>query len=317
MNNLRSTPRGGSPYGGWGEGASLPHPDQVRLDALSFHSHPSQRGGGTFLRPPRRRGERRRSWSAGRLCACCVGVPLLALCVALGAGSIASGRAPQELAERWFGGTGIFSPGSSVPPSLTEPVPPLRGSQEAMMGVGSGPLDPGGGGHWSDGAVPLDLTSSVFEEGSHLPARYLSRSPPLSWPTPPDGTKSLILLAEDPEGSPTGSLAHWVVLNVPPTVPGLDEGIPPEEMYVIEDMMGRDVTFYQGVNDFERVGYRGPDVAVGAGEHVYRFHLYAVDGTIEYRGEPLTARDVERMLERNVPRVLGYGQIAATYVRYG
>jgi len=47
------------------------------------------------------------------------------------------------------------------------------------------------------------LSSDAFDEGQAIPARYtcegLDISPPLSWTSPPAGTRSLALLVRDPD----------------------------------------------------------------------------------------------------------------------
>ena len=47
------------------------------------------------------------------------------------------------------------------------------------------------------------MTSPVFQADGAIPARYTCDgddiSPPLSWGTPPDGTQSLALIADDPD----------------------------------------------------------------------------------------------------------------------
>ncbi|MGC9313116.1 MAG: YbhB/YbcL family Raf kinase inhibitor-like protein, partial [Sediminispirochaetaceae bacterium] len=60
----------------------------------------------------------------------------------------------------------------------------------------------------------MKLKSNVFDEGGMIPAKYTcdaeNVSPPLSWNSVPDGTKSLALICDDPD-APVGTWVHWVL----------------------------------------------------------------------------------------------------------
>ena len=108
-------------------------------------------------------------------------------------------------------------------------------------------------------------------------------SPPLEWSGAPEGTQSLALTAEDVD-HPTGSWAHWVLYNVPPTVTELAEGIPTSTAQLPDGTV-------QGSNDFKHVGYEGPcptrntidlyaifgDKPSSEPAHKYVFTIYALD----------------------------------------
>ena len=51
--------------------------------------------------------------------------------------------------------------------------------------------------------VSLTLTSPAFAAGTEIPTRYTCEgadlSPPLAWTAPPDGTRSLALVVDDPD----------------------------------------------------------------------------------------------------------------------
>jgi phosphatidylethanolamine-binding protein (PEBP) family uncharacterized protein len=53
----------------------------------------------------------------------------------------------------------------------------------------------------------IEITSAAFEDGDAIPARYTCEgadvSPPLRWESVPDGTRSLALIADDPD-APVG-----------------------------------------------------------------------------------------------------------------
>jgi phosphatidylethanolamine-binding protein (PEBP) family uncharacterized protein len=58
--------------------------------------------------------------------------------------------------------------------------------------------------------MTLRLSSPAFLDGTPIPAKYTCEgqdiSPPLAWSRVPDGTKSLVLIVDDPEApDPKGS----------------------------------------------------------------------------------------------------------------
>ena len=67
----------------------------------------------------------------------------------------------------------------------------------------------------------MELTSSAFNEGANIPAKYTCEgkdmSPPLKWSGAPSGTKTLALIADDPD-APIGTWTHWVVFDLPPNL---------------------------------------------------------------------------------------------------
>ena len=57
--------------------------------------------------------------------------------------------------------------------------------------------------------VKFSLTSQGFQEGENIPIKYTcdgdDKTPPLSWEAPPDNTKSMALILDDPD-APGGGL---------------------------------------------------------------------------------------------------------------
>src|SRR5689334_14524592 len=72
----------------------------------------------------------------------------------------------------------------------------------------------------------MQLTSSAFSEGQPIAEKNTcdgkNVSPPLQWSGVPPGTKSLALIADDPD-APGGVWVHWVFYDLPPTVKALPE----------------------------------------------------------------------------------------------
>jgi Raf kinase inhibitor-like YbhB/YbcL family protein len=157
-------------------------------------------------------------------------------------------------------------------------------------------------------------------------------SPPLDWSGVPEGTKSLALIAEEPEerlssanqatfnAAASGDAVHWVLYNIPPTAAGLPEGVPTTTDVLPDGTV-------QGVNDFGGVGYSGPCppssvVQYYAGQyHVpkgaptsdtprdYYFRLYALDAMLEL-APGATAAELTAATEGHV---LGYGETMGKY----
>ena len=82
----------------------------------------------------------------------------------------------------------------------------------------------------------MELTSSAFANGQPIPKKYTGAganvSPPLTWSDPPEGTRSLALICDDPDAPsaknprPEGPWVHWVIYNIPADVRSLPEGLP-------------------------------------------------------------------------------------------
>ena len=120
----------------------------------------------------------------------------------------------------------------------------------------------------------MRLSSSSFEDGKTIPARYTCDgediSPPLSLGGLPEGTRSAALICDDPD-APGKTWVHWVLYNLPAGTKALDEAIPTEETLADGSM--------QGKTDFGRVGYGGP--CPPGGTHRYFFKLYALDTVLD------------------------------------
>jgi hypothetical protein len=119
--------------------------------------------------------------------------------------------------------------------------------------------------------MPLTLTSSAFRPGQPIPTRYTcdgdDLAPPLAWSGVPPGTRSLVLIVDDPDTPdpkhPRQTWVHWLVYNLPVDGAGLPEGgaLPPGARI--------------GRNDWNRTGYGGPCPPIG--RHRYFHKLYALD----------------------------------------
>ncbi len=150
------------------------------------------------------------------------------------------------------------------------------------------------------------LTSAAFKDGAPIPGKYtcdgVDVSPPLTWSGAPAGTRSVALIADDPD-APGGTWVHWVLYNLPAEVFELPENIAKVESL---DLGGA----RQGRNDFRRPGYGGPCPPPGPA-HRYFFKLYALDTRLELKAGA-QKKDVEAALEGHA---LGSAQLMGTYAR--
>ena len=122
----------------------------------------------------------------------------------------------------------------------------------------------------------MTLTSPDFADGAALPAAQVfnamgctggNLSPALDWSGAPEGTKSFILTAYDPD-APTGSgWWHWTVANIPADVTGLAAGASATAL---------PTGAVEGRTDFGAPGFGGACPPEGAAPHRYIFRIYAM-----------------------------------------
>lgn len=152
--------------------------------------------------------------------------------------------------------------------------------------------------------VTIHVTSTAFKASGLIPARYTcdgeNMSPAVAWDTVPAATKSIALIADDPD-APMGTWVHWVVYNLPSTMRALKEGIPTVDTLINGG--------YQGINDFEQVGYGGP--CPPNGTHRYFFKVYALDTLLALSGK-VTKQQLEKAMKGHI---LGQGELVGRYSR--
>jgi Raf kinase inhibitor-like YbhB/YbcL family protein len=155
-----------------------------------------------------------------------------------------------------------------------------------------------------DTTMGLKITSSAFEAGGMIPAKYTcdaeNMSPPLSWGGAPEKTKSFALICDDPD-APAGTWVHWVVYNIPESSKELLENIQ-------NDKKLTDGTL-QGTNDFGKTGYGGP--CPPSGTHRYFFKLYALDAMLTIQGNATKSA----LLEAMKGHILAQGELIGKYSR--
>ncbi len=118
------------------------------------------------------------------------------------------------------------------------------------------------------------LTSPAFTHDADLPEEQLGEdegvSPPLEWDGVPEGTKELAVVCEDPDAE-TGVITHWIVYGIAPDARSLPAAIP-RDAYIESP-----IELVQGLNEYDEVGYSGPETDVERGPHRIFFRLFALD----------------------------------------
>jgi Raf kinase inhibitor-like YbhB/YbcL family protein len=144
--------------------------------------------------------------------------------------------------------------------------------------------------------MPVAITSHAFSHNGPIPIKYTCEaedvSPPLEWTGVPNGTRSLALIADDPDApdpaAPKRVYVHWVLHDVPPTASRLDEGASRSRL---------PGGAREGKNDGGTIGYMGPCPPIG--RHRYFFKLYALDTTLGDLGTA-TKADVEAAMREHI-----------------
>ncbi|PCJ39907.1 MAG: YbhB/YbcL family Raf kinase inhibitor-like protein [Moraxellaceae bacterium] len=154
--------------------------------------------------------------------------------------------------------------------------------------------------------MSFSLSSSALHNNAPIPRRYTAEgadvSPPLSWQDPPTGTRSYVLIVDDPDApdpaAPKMTWVHWLLYNIPPGAHALEEGITSSEL---------SPGTLKGTNDWKRTQYGGANPPIG--QHRYFHKLYALDTLLPDLQCP-TKDQLEHAMRGHV---LGEAQLVATY----
>jgi Raf kinase inhibitor-like YbhB/YbcL family protein len=155
-------------------------------------------------------------------------------------------------------------------------------------------------------AMTLVLNSTAFAPNASIPKVYTCEgkdlSPPLAWSGAPDGTKSFVLIVDDPDApdpkAPKLTWVHWVIYNIPATAMSLAED---------EKKQGVPKGTLPGLNDWKKTGYGGPCPPIG--RHRYFHKLYALDTVLPDLKQPIKAQVLDAMKGH----VLAETQLIGTY----
>ena len=145
----------------------------------------------------------------------------------------------------------------------------------------------------------ISVTSSAFQDGQPIPARFTcdgdNVSPPLAWQGVPSNAKAVALVVDDPD-APRGTFVHWVLLDLTPSTTSLTEHSTPS-----------DAT--QANNSRGNASYFGP--CPPSGTHHYRFTIYALSSPT---GLP-TGADLTQALKAINASTIARGRLTGTYAR--
>lgn len=136
------------------------------------------------------------------------------------------------------------------------------------------------------GDMTFSIDSTAFAANGEIPRRFTCEgedlSPSLAWTGAPAGTRSFVLVVDDPDApdpaAPKMTWVHWVLYDLPPDAPGLPEAVEPSAL---------PAGTREGLNDWRRTGWGGPCPPIG--RHRYFFRLFALDTTLGDLGRPTRA----------------------------
>lgn len=144
--------------------------------------------------------------------------------------------------------------------------------------------------------MAFTLSSDAFKHGERIPKKYTCQgdnvSPPLSWDAVKEA-KSYVLIVDDPD-APKGTVDHWVLFNIEPTIHRIFEGEPPKGAV-------------QGLNIQGQNKYKGPCPPTGT--HRYFFKLYALNQKLDLSPN-VTKKDVEEAMKSHI---INQTQLIGTY----
>jgi Raf kinase inhibitor-like YbhB/YbcL family protein len=163
----------------------------------------------------------------------------------------------------------------------------------AALAAGAGAAEP----------QPLTVSSSAFTDGGAIPTEYTcegkSTPPPLSWSSLPAGTKSVVVLVEDPD-APGGTYDHLALFNLPATQQSLPTA-------ALESLGQPGSSVASARNSGGKSGFA--PICPPSGKHRYRFIVSALDTTL-----PLPPSSAAPAVKTAMTgHVIARGQLVGTY----
>ncbi|MGC1300756.1 MAG: YbhB/YbcL family Raf kinase inhibitor-like protein [Caulobacteraceae bacterium] len=128
-------------------------------------------------------------------------------------------------------------------------------------------------------------------------------APSTRWSVGPPGTKSYVLIMQDPDASGPEPIVHWLVYDIPIRYLAVPGGM--RNMAEPANPFGS----AQGWNYHGSVGYTGPRLAVSDGLHHYHFQVFALDRALHVA----PGAQPERVLGAMKGHVIARGELVATY----
>ena len=149
----------------------------------------------------------------------------------------------------------------------------------------------------------ISVSSSSFANDGRIPQKITcdgaGLSPDIQLPSPPAGTKSFLLVMDDPDAS---GFVHWLLYNIPSSTRDIPEGAASHGALPA----GAE----EGENSLRNTGYFGPCPPPPEPHH-YIFRVYALDTSLN-----LPSGETKRQLGDAVKgHVLAEGSMTGLYAR--
>lgn len=158
-----------------------------------------------------------------------------------------------------------------------------------------------------DAPNSIAVTSPVLQNGAAIPRRYSAYdkgvAPAIGWGNLPAGTRTVVLLMEDPDAIAPLPFVHWSLIDVPPEV----AGVPEELNRNFQPLPGQPAR--QGSSSISDRGYFGPRPPKGDPPHRYHFQVFALDTFLKL--EPGFNRHA--LISAMQGHVLAKGLLVGTY----
>jgi Raf kinase inhibitor-like YbhB/YbcL family protein len=155
------------------------------------------------------------------------------------------------------------------------------------------------------GSMAFAISSASFQNGGDIPKKFTCDgadvSPELQWTSPPSGSQSFAVIADDPD-APVGTWTHWLLFDLPAQTSSLPEGVSKVDELPTGGRQGR--------NDFRRIGYGGPCPPPGK-PHRYFFKLYALDSKLNLK-PGASKQEVEQAMQGHI---LAQAELMGKYQR--
>jgi len=187
---------------------------------------------------------------------------------------------------------------------MLEKVPPFVGRQLARVRSGFDRVVALRAGI-AMGPASIIVTSSAFDDGGAIPAKYTADgpgvSPPLAWSGIPETARAIAIVIEDADSPSPMPIVHGIAVRIPPRDGELEEG-------ALREMSPPVIV---GRNSFFAASWLPPDPPPGHGDHRYVFQVFASDRDFELGPHPGRTALVDALAGHTVAR----GVLVGTYRR--
>jgi Raf kinase inhibitor-like YbhB/YbcL family protein len=162
-------------------------------------------------------------------------------------------------------------------------------------------------GDLAEGQSPASMTisSTSFGNGDPIPQKFscdgTGLSPDIQLPAPPPGTKSFLLLMDDPDA---GGFVHWLLYNIPPDTHDIPEGA--------SSRGALPAGATEGGNSLQKTGYFGP-CPPPPNPHHYVFRMYALDANLDLPA----GEEKKQVASAAKGHILAEGTMTGVYTRAG